>query len=270
MKRLLLALLFGLGCGGAVAQDVRPALLLTAAHSRDSQDLSGQWTYSKDLYRTGLTDINGWVAKSRMQRYRDINVSAEEARGGTGFYEFDMDHGPQIAVPGAWNAADPALRYYDGLIWFQRKFNARPLNGGRAFLRFEAVNYRAYVYLNGREIGRHEGGFTPFVLEVTDALRAGDNRLTVGADSTHDAQSIPTIITDWDLYGGITRPVRLIYAPSTFIDDATLTLRGDGRITGEVRLQGPQAARQQVSVAIGALATASAVTDAAGRAVFDL
>ncbi len=254
----------------ALAQDLRPPFLLTGALYRDSQDLSGQWTYSKDLYRTGLTDINGWVAKSRMQRYRDIDVAAGEAKGGADFFEFDLDRGPLIAVPGAWNAAAAELRYYDGLIWFQRKFRAEAPAGKRAFLRFEAVNYRAYVYLNGKEVGRHEGGFTPFVLEVTEALRAGENRLVVGVDSTHDAQSIPTFITDWDLYGGITRPVRLITTPATFIDDAHIGLRPDGRIAGEVRLQGPQAANQAVSVAIGALGTARAVTGADGRAVFDL
>ncbi|MFC5462618.1 glycoside hydrolase family 2 protein [Massilia niabensis] len=252
------------------AQDLRPAFLLTGAHARDSQDLSGQWTYSKDLYRTGLTDINGWVAKSRMQRYRDIDVAAVEAKGGADFFEFDLDRGPLMAIPGAWNAATPELRYYDGLVWFQRKFAASPQPGKRAFLRFEAVNYRAYVYLNGKEIGRHEGGFTPFVLEVTQALRAGENRLVVGVDSTHDAQSIPTTITDWDLYGGITRPVRLITTPATFIDDATLALRPNGRISGEVRLQGPDAANQQVSLAIGTVASVRAVTDASGRVVFDL
>jgi beta-glucuronidase len=252
------------------AETLRPAFLLTGAQSRSGQDLSGQWTYSKDLYRTGLADINGWVAKSRMQRYRDLDVAAEEARATTDFYEFDMDRAPRIAIPGAWNAATPELRYYDGLIWFQRRFRAPALQGERAFLRFEAVNYKAYVYLNGKEIGRHEGGFTPFVLEVTDVLRGGDNRLTVGVDSTHDAQSIPTFITDWDLYGGITRPVRLIRTPATFIDDATLALKPDGRIAGEVRLQGAGAAGQAVTVAIGTLSTATAKTDATGRAVFDM
>ena len=259
-----------LAAQSAQADSPRPAFLLTGALHRDSQDLSGQWTYSKDLYRTGLTDINGWVAKSRMQRSRDVDVAAVEARGGIDFYEFDMDRGPLINVPGAWNAAAAELRYYDGLIWFQRKFDARPEAGKRTFLRFEAVNYRAYVYLNGKEVGRHEGGFTPFVLEVTEALRAGDNRLVVGVDSSHDAQSIPTQITDWDLYGGITRKVSLVTTPATFIDDATLTLRPDGRIAGEVQLQGPQAANQAVTVAIGALGTARATTDANGRALLDL
>ena len=135
------------------------------------QDLSGRWTYSKDYYRTGLTDINGWVAKSRMQRHRDVDVAAEEAKPGTTFFEFDLDRGPAMQIPGAWNSAEPELRYYDGLIWFQRRFDVPQAQstkaGERSFLRFEAVNYRAYVYLNGKEVGRHEGGFTPFVLEVT-------------------------------------------------------------------------------------------------------
>lgn len=255
----------------AVAQDVRPAYLLTGAAYREVQDLSGPWTYSRDLYRTGLTDINGWVAKSRMQRYRDVDVAAEEAKGGATFFEFDLDRGPQMAIPGAWNAAEPELRYYDGLIWFQRKFTPKVFDGKRAFLRFEAVNYKAYVYLNGKEIGRHEGGFTPFVIEVTHALRAGENRLSVGVDSTHDAQSIPTAITDWDLYGGITRPVKLIYTPETFVDDATLTLTPEGRLKGMAQLNGPRAAGQVVTLNIAGLkATVSATTDSNGQAVFDL
>ncbi|KHL25789.1 beta-glucuronidase [Croceibacterium mercuriale] len=254
----------------ALGQETRPPVLLTAAASRESQPLSGQWTYGKDLYRTGLTDINGWVAKSRMQRFRDIDVEAEEAKGGAGFFEFDLDRGPLMTIPGAWNAAEPELRYYDGLIWFQRKFTPRPLDGDRAFLRFEAVNYRAHVYLNGQEVGRHKGGFTPFVVEVTEALRSGENRLVVAVDSALDAQTIPTPITDWDLHGGITRPVTLVYTPATFIDDATLSLGTDGRVTGEVRLTGPQAAGQRVEIAIGSLGTYSATTDADGRAAINI
>jgi beta-glucuronidase len=274
MKRLFYACLAVLTCSlcalPARADELRPAFLLTGAHLRDRQDLSGPWTYSKDLYKTGLTDINGWVAKSRMQRFRDLTVAAEEAKGGTTFFEFDMDRSAVMNLPGAWNAAEPELRYYDGLIWFQKKFTPRDAGNGRAFLRFEAVNYRAYVYLNGKEIGRHEGGFTPFVIEVTQGLRQGENRLTIGVDSSHDAQSIPTQVTDWDLYGGITRPVSLVTTPATFIDDATLHLTADGRIKGSIQLAGPAAARQAVTIAIGQLASVTATTDAGGRALVDM
>jgi beta-glucuronidase len=205
-----------------------------------------------------------------MQRYRDLDVAAEEAKGGTTFFEFDMDRGPTMNIPGAWNSAEPELRYYDGLIWFQRKFTPQALNGGRAFLRFEAVNYHAHIYLNGKKVGEHEGGFTPFVIEVTGALRAGENRLVVGVDSKHNAQTIPTEITDWDLYGGITRPVRLIYTPQTFVDDANLSLGTDGRISGTVQLNGPDAAKQAVILTIAKLGVKlSATTNAKGHAAFD-
>jgi beta-glucuronidase len=270
MIRRALALL-ALIAAPAFADNLRPPLLLTGQRA-DVQDLSGRWTYSKDYYRTGLTDINGWVAKSRMQRHRDLDIAAEEAKPGTAFFEFDLDRGPAMQIPGAWNAAEPELRYYDGLIWFQRRFDVPAVKPGeRSFLRFEAVNYRAYVYVNGKEVGRHEGGFTPFVLEVTDALRAQGNRLVVGVDSKHDAQSIPGEITDWDLYGGITRPVKLIRTPATFIDDATLRLTDAGRLVGSVQLNGAQAAKQQVNVQINALGLkAQATTDANGEARFDV
>jgi len=269
--RRALALLALIAAPAFAADALRPPLLLTGQRA-EVQDLSGRWTYSKDYYRTGLSDINGWVAKSRMQRHRDVDVAAEEAKPGTGFFEFDLDRGPAMEIPGAWNAATPELRWYDGLVWFQRRFDAAPPKPGqRSFLRFEAVNYRAHVYLNGKEVGRHEGGFTPFVLEVGDVLRASGNRLVVGVDSRHDAQSIPAEITDWDLYGGITRPVKLIQTPATFIDDATLRLTDAGRLVGSLQLNGAQAAHQPVSVQIEALGLKTqATTDAHGEARFDV
>lgn len=271
MIRRALALLALIAAPAFAADNLRPALRLTGQRT-EVQDLSGRWTYSKDYYRTGLTDINGWVAKSRMQRHRDVDIAAEEAKPGTAFFEFDLDRAPGMQIPGAWNAAEPELRWYDGLIWFQRRFDVPASKAGtRSFLRFEGVNYRAYVYLNGKEVGRHEGGFTPFVLEVTDALRAQGNRLVVGVDSRHDAQSIPGETTDWDLYGGITRPVKLIRTPATFIDDATLRLTDAGRLVGSVQLNGAQAAGQPVSVQIDGLnLKAQATTDAQGEARFDI
>ena len=92
MRRLLALLAFVAGAASA-ADTLRPPLLLTGQRT-DVQDLSGRWTYSKDYYRTGLTDINGWVAKSRMQRHRDLDIAAEEAKPGTAFFEFDLDRGP--------------------------------------------------------------------------------------------------------------------------------------------------------------------------------
>ena len=74
-----------------------------------------------------------------MQRYRDFDVAAEEARAGTTFFEFDMDRGPLMAIPGAWNAARPELRYYDCLKYLTLPINPWP-----------GVPPRTAVYTAGR------------------------------------------------------------------------------------------------------------------------
>jgi beta-glucuronidase len=227
---------------------LRPELLLANVSSRDHMNLSGEWVYSKDLYQTGLTDINGWVAKSRMQRYRDINVAQEEQKHPGTFFEFDMQRGKTMVIPGAWNAAEAQLRYYNGLIWFQKEIEISAPKNKRAFLHFEAVNYHSLVYLNGQKIGEHKGGFTPFVFEVTSALRSGLNRITIGVDSLRNAESIPGSITDWDIYGGITRTPRLVFTAKTFIDDVYLQLDKNGALVGTITLNGPNQANQSVKV----------------------
>ena len=69
---------------------------------------------------------------------------------------------------------------YHGVAWYWREFDAptNPHAGGRYLLRFWAVDYLAEVWLNGTRVGEHEGGETPFVLDVTDAIRAGATRRT--------------------------------------------------------------------------------------------
>jgi beta-glucuronidase len=255
----------------AVGEALRPAIVLNSAVNREGRDLSGLWSYSLDLYLSGFTDINDKPAKSRMERFREVDVAALEKTNPNTFYEFDMGRGPRMMIPGAWNAQKPELRYYDGLIWFQRKFTPDVLNGRRAFLYFEAINYKAFVYLNGKRIGQHEGGFTPFAIEVTDSLRAGENQITIGVNSTHDAKSVPPSVTDWDLYGGITRAVRLIYTPQTYIDDAKVELTPKGRITSTVALSGKESAGKTVTLSIKSLGIrVNATADASGEARFDL
>src|SRR6185312_2998868 len=138
--------------------------------------------------------------------------------------------------PQSFLTLSPQMRYYNGLVWFQRHFTTHVQPGSRVFLRFGAVDYRADVYLNGRFVGEHEGGFTPFAFDVTKLVRDGDNRLTVGADSQRTAADVPPPVTDWENYGGITRPVRLIVTPATYIDDAWIRLERDGRIAATVKL----------------------------------
>ena len=239
---------------------------LTRADNRDGQDLSGTWHYSVDPYRDGQAGFHRGAPGAGHRRYDDVDVDALTKAKPTALYEYDMDRSATAVLPQGWIGHDPSLRYYQGLMWYTRRFDAAPLKPGqRAFLRFEAVNYTAQVFLNGKAVGEHEGGFTPFSLEVTDALRASNNQLTVGVDSTPRADGVPPPVTDWETYGGITRPMRLVITPGTFIDEAWVRLTKDGKITATVKLDGAKAAGQTVHVRIAELGLdVSGRTDAQG------
>lgn len=234
---------------------------LTRADLREGADLSGTWHYSVDPYRDGLAGFHRGPPAAGHRRYDDVDVDALTRATPTALYEYDMDRAPTATLPQGWIGHDPSLRHYQGLMWYERRFDAAPLKPGqRAFLRFEAANYTAKVYLNGKAVGEHEGGFTPFSMEVTEVLRASNNQLTVGVDSTPQADGVPPPVTDWENYGGITRPMRLVITPGTFIDDAWVRLAKDGRIAATVTLDGAQAANREVHVRIAELGL-----DLAGR-----
>lgn len=84
-----------------------------------------------------------------------------------------------IEVPSCWEELRPG---YDGVAWYHRRFSPEPGSrrpGDRFTLRFGAVNYLAEVWLNGEFMGAHEGGYTPFELDVSDHLVDGPNELVV-------------------------------------------------------------------------------------------
>ncbi len=64
-------------------------------------------------------------------------------------------------------------------LWYQRPIEASPKEGRRVLLNFEAVDYQATVWVNGKQVGEHTGGNTPFSFDITDALKPGANELTV-------------------------------------------------------------------------------------------
>jgi len=241
------------------------AAILAAGDLRPAINLDGAWHYSVDPYRDGEAGFHGAEPGPSSRRYADVDVEAAMKANPTALYEYDMDQAPTATLPSSWLTHAPEMRYYQGLVWYERKFQAEPKPGMRQFLRFGAVNYRATVWLNGKKVGEHEGGFTPFAIEVSGALRPGENRIVVAADSQSSATSVPPAVTDWENYGGITHSVRLIEVPQTFVDQAWVRLTTDGRIAVDVKLDGT-AASQPVSLRIPELhLTLTGKTAADGR-----
>jgi Glycosyl hydrolases family 2, TIM barrel domain/Glycosyl hydrolases family 2, sugar binding domain/Glycosyl hydrolases family 2 len=123
-----------------------------------------------------------------------------------------------VAVPNSYNGPDLSSQGYGGYVgWYRRDFtlprNAFPrhigASGRRWIVRFESVVYRATVWLNGREIGGHAGGYLPWELDLV-GLRPGVNRLTVRVDNrTGPGDLPPGPGSNWWNFGGLQREVYL-------------------------------------------------------------
>ena len=159
-EKLSLCLLLLIAFAGSVAAQE----LITNVYGRNIHSLNGKWNAIIDLYDQG----------QRMKIYEN-----RQPEGNIDFYEYAFEGGLRLNVPGDRNSQSPELKYYEGTVWSARHFDAKRLADKRQFLYFGAVSYRSKVYLNGKEIAEHEGGFTPFQVEVTDLLKDGDNFLAV-------------------------------------------------------------------------------------------
>ncbi|HEX4085306.1 MAG TPA: glycoside hydrolase family 2 TIM barrel-domain containing protein [Chthoniobacteraceae bacterium] len=108
------------------------------------------------------------------------------------------------------------MRNYQGPAWYRKHFRTPPhLAGGRTVLYFEAVMGKCAVWVNGRKIAEHFGGYLPFAADVTDDLAAngGDNVVAVRADNSDDPTyppGKPQSALDFTYCGGIYRDVYLI------------------------------------------------------------
>jgi beta-glucuronidase len=221
-------------------------------HSRESISLNGKWNIIIDPYENGYYNY-------RWEPYDQMNST--EAQGYFGdikpekpgdLIEYDYDKSPTLNVPGDWNTQDSTLFFYEGTVWFRKKFNTPVAMGdNRIYLYFSAVNYRADVYLNGGKIGTHIGGFTPFYFEITGLLKEEDNSLVVKVDNKRLKEGVPTLNTDWWNYGGITRDVSLVVVPSDFISDYSIQMESLTRktISGRVFLDG-YTPNEKVSITI--------------------
>lgn len=207
---------------------VRAQDLIANVYGREMQSLNGKWDAVVDLYDQGR--------KNKIYLNR-------KPEGKTDFYEYAFENGLRLDVPSDWNSQTPELKYYEGTVWYARRFDAPRQDGRRLFLHFGAVSYRCRVYLNGEEIGSHEGGFTPFQIEVTGRLKPADNFLAVEVNNTRTPDAIPAMAFDWWNYGGITRDVSLVCVPEVFVEDYFIRLDKDSadRISADVRLSGAPA-----------------------------
>jgi beta-glucuronidase len=240
------------------------------AYARPGLNLNGKWNVIVDPYENGYFDYRHQPFDASPQPTGGYFLD-KKAADKTELVEYNFDQSPTLDVPGDWNSQEQRLFYYEGTVWYRRRFDFQAAAADhRLFLYFGAANYRADIYLNGKKIGQHTGGFTPFEFEVTGLVRETGNSLVVRVDNQRRPEDVPTINTDWWNYGGLTRDVLLIETPATFIRDYRVQLKKDTSdvIEATVQLDGDHL-RQHVVITIPeANLTAEADTDDDGVARF--
>jgi beta-glucuronidase len=192
----------------------------------------------------------------------------ETPTGKTDFYEYKFDDAATLNVPGDWNSQQPDLKYYEGTIWYKKKFQYTKKQGKKLFLCFAGINYQCDVYLNNEKTGSHEGGFAALQLDVTDKVKNGDNSIIVRVNNQRKADNIPALDFDWWNYGGITRDVFLTETPDEYIQDYFIQLKKEipNEIAGWIQLSN-ESGDQLVVVKIPELKISyNAFTNANGKA----
>jgi beta-glucuronidase len=251
-----------------MAFHVRGETMIGDVFARATTSLNGKWQVIVDPYDTGYYDYRHQPYDASPKPTGGFFLDAHP-RDKTDFLEYNFDTSPALNVPGDWNSQDPKLFYYEGSVWYRKKFDvARTGASDRLFVYFGAVNYEADIYLNGHKLGRHTGGFTPFAFEITKLARAKNNSLVVRVNNNRHLDGVPTINTDWWNYGGITRDVLLVETPATFIANFRVQLKPGttNQIEARVQLDGVNTAKA-VEISLPQLGlTADAETDEHGFA----
>jgi beta-glucuronidase len=187
VKRIVIAVAVAVALGAAPACAAVPPEHALYADGPSGRHLLDQgWTFRDDPHDAGRE--RGW----------------QRARHDTGFRP--------VRIPNAIHPRDLSARgFRSGVRWYRDTFTLPQQAGTTGWvLRFESVNRRAEVWLNGRRLGRHEGAFLPFELRAR-GIRAGRNELVVRVDGRMRRTSLPPAgrPAGWWNSGGILREVYL-------------------------------------------------------------
>jgi beta-galactosidase len=140
----------------------------------------------------------------------------------------------KVTVPYCFNdrdAVDPYVNYYQGPGWYRTQiFVSNPYTSGRTLLHFEGAGQKTKAYIYDKLVGSHNGGYDEWMVDITDAINQfkktsaftkqfkGKIPLEIRCDNTRDLESIPSQLSDFNVYGGLYRNVNLVYQPVISID----------------------------------------------------
>ncbi|MGI6705824.1 MAG: glycoside hydrolase family 2 protein [Clostridia bacterium] len=176
----------------------------------------------------------------------------DEAEGIRNRWYEEGDFPLRITVPFCYQSLNSGVEDKSDheIVWYKREFSLpRSFQGKKILLHFGAVDFYAMVWVNGRMVGEHKGGYTPFRFDITDYLEPGNNRLVVRVEDRIGNTSQPRGKQSWKEKNfncwytrvtGIWQTVWLEAVGSTYIDRVKLTPDLDAKkVKIDAFLEGP-------------------------------
>lgn len=116
----------------------------------------------------------------------------------------------EVTLPHSCNAVDGvSASYYRGNTYYKRSIEVSGVGVRRFYLLFKSASQQSTVAVNGMPMGYHKGGYTPFVIDITDALQDGSNEIMVGCDNKMDLTLAP-VSSDFNKNNGLVDNVYLV------------------------------------------------------------
>ncbi len=187
-----------------------------------------------------VTAGNAWTEYPRpqMQRGHWQNLN--------GHWEYAITPAGQTDVPTGWDGRilvpyclesklSGVQRLLDAseALWYRRAFHASKSDAGKTLLNFEAVDYRCEVFVNGRSVGTHQGGHTPFSFDITEAVREGENELIVRVEDETEGWQLrgKQVLTARGIWytqvSGIWQTVWLEHVPAMYFKDLKINTNAE-------------------------------------------
>lgn len=195
-------------------------MIALAGYSQQSQRLTTNWEFLRQ-------DLGGiWEA------VRPVTAGNPES----------VPLWQNVSLPHCFNArdaVDPDVNYYQGSGWYRTQLDVKnPYTNGRTVLHFEGAGQKTEVYVYTTKVSSHLGGYDEWTTDITDAVNAfqktevcqkqfkGRIPLSIRCDNSRDLETIPSQLSDFNVYGGIYRYLNLVYQPAVSVNKlfATATI----------------------------------------------
>ncbi|MBL8762228.1 MAG: hypothetical protein JNL50_13090, partial [Phycisphaerae bacterium] len=264
LSRGLIAATLGLfGTFGAAAQVLPKPVITTPWTDKVSQDAPWPEYPRPQLEREAWKSLNGRWMWTPDTREGEITVMTPPASG-----EFKR----QILVPFPIESMLSGVGEHHERLWYTRSFEVpKEWGGQRVLLNLDAVDWKSVVYLNGKRIGEHTGGYDPFSFDITDALKPGAaQELTIGVFDPTDAGDQPRGKQVrkpegiwYTPHTGIWQSVWIEAAPATHVSDLKIVPSAE---RGEVKVKVKTTGAPETKLTLVATAGKKHAGDVVGRA----